>query len=779
MTRLDIRLLGELEISGSRRVVRFESQRARALIAYLAAHPGRAFSRDQLAGLFWPHHGETAARQNLRQALYNLRAVLQVPEGAPPLISAEQGSIRFAPGEHCWVDLHAFSEAIDRGWGDGDVADPRELARAAQLYRGDFLAGFFLSDSPPFEEWMLAEQERLRESAVAALRALVAHHLRSGGHVFGIQYARQLLRIDPLSEEVHRQLMLLYAYTGRRSRALEDYESFERLLGRELGVEPMEETRQLHRQILDESLPALAGGEHKAAPRGPLIPLVGREEASQHLHHTWRAASDGQGCLTLVEGEAGIGKSRLVRAVLDEITSRERATVFLGRSYDLAPPVAFQPLIEALRNSLASEVEIAERITRLPLGDALADVARLVPELGELRPELAPRPGDPPPLPVGRLAIALGAFFHHVTAGAGAASKPRPLILFLDNLQWMDDDTFNLLHALLPEIADLPVWVVATYRPQETASSGLAKLLAAAGAPRGRVRRLSLDRLSAESVARIAVSLVGKQGSATLARFLFAATEGAPLLLTEWINLLWDEGALVPEGKSWRLTAVPKQFGGQLGSHLPARHEDLVLRRIRRLPSSTRRLLTLASLIGQRFEAELLEAAEQEDGGVVETCVEMMLQRWLVRHFLRYWADSRRQRDVALWVQGARHGTFEFAHPSIRRAIAASLSPERAQILHRRIAEAIEARLPADRAEACELLAYHFGQARMWGRAFEYSRMAAAKARPLAAATARHYYNQALAALDELDRQGEAAGAEERGERRRLILEEKGSLAAG
>lgn len=777
MTRLDIRLLGDLEISsGSRRVVRFESQRARALIAYLAAHPGRAFSRDQLAGLFWPHHGEAAARQNLRQALYNLRTVLQAADGgAPPLISAEQGSVRFAPGEHCWVDLHAFSEAIDRGWGDGDIADPRELARAAQLYRGDFLAGFFLSDSPPFEEWMLAEQERLRESAAAALRALVAHHLRSGGHVLGIQYARQLLRIDPLSEEVHRQLMLLYAYTGRRSRALEDYESFERLLDKELGVEPMEETRQLHRQILDESLPALAGGEHKADPRGPLIPLVGREEAIQHLHQTWRAVSDGQGNLTLVEGEAGIGKSRLVRAVLDEITSRERATVLLGRSYDLAPPVAFQPLIEALRNSLATEVEIAERITRLPLGDALADVARLVPELALLRPELAPTPGDQRPLPLARLAIALGAFFHHATAGAGAAGKARPLILFLDNLQWMDDDTFALLHALLPEIADLPVWVVVTYRPQETAASSLAKLLAEAGAPRGRVKRLSLDRLSAESVARIAVSLVGKQGSATLARFLFAATEGAPLLLTEWINLLWDEGALVPEGKSWRLTAAPRE----LGAHLLAPHEELVLRRIRRLPSSTRRLLTLASLIGQRFEAGLLEAAEQEDGGVVESCVEMMLQRWLVRHFLRYWADSRRQRDVALWVQGARHGTFEFAHPSIRRAIAASLSPERAQVLHRRIAEAIEARLPADRAEACELLAYHFGQARMWSRAFDYSQMAAAKARPLAAATARHYYNQALAALDELDRLGEEAGAEEQGEKRRLILAERSSLDTG
>lgn len=774
MFRYDIRLFGGFEVSlGPRPVTRFESQRARALLCYLVANPGRSFSRDRLVALIWPQLPETAARHNLRQALYNLRTALQVDSGAP-LLTSDHRSIRFDPGENVRVDLHVFEQALDGAWNSGPTGDPQRLATAAQEFRGDFLSGFFLDEAAEFEEWLRSEQERLREAAAAALRSLVAHHLQAGSFVLGIQYARKLLQIDPLAEEVHRQLMLLYTYTGRRSRALEDYEQLLRLLEKELGVEPSEETRRLYEQLSDQSFPQL-GSLRRAEPVGPLIPLVGRDEAMARLAQEWRLANRGQARVVLVEGEAGVGKTRLLRSFLHDVSSRQAVTILLGRSYELAPPIPFQPIVEALHLALTSEVEIAERVAKAPPSGSLADVARLVPTLGEMKPELAADPQDRDlPLPVARLAASIGVFLRQVVLDPEAlgSGRGKPLVLFLDNLQWADEATCELLAALLPEIVDLPLWVVLAYRPRELSSEAMVTLHQESERPGSRVRVLTLDRLEAESVARIAVSMVGKEGSAALARYLFSCTQGDPLLLAERINLLWDEGRLLSNGKTWRV-AVPAQ---ELGAPSPVSYEEVVSRRLAKLPASSRRLLTLAAVVGQSFEAWLLETAEQEDGQVVESCMELLLQRWMVRQFLRYWADSRRERDLAMWLQGARHGTFEFAHSSIRRTIARTLGRDRAQVLHRRVARALEERHASNPEAVCEWLGYHYMNARVWAPACDYFEAAAKKASRLAPDIGRYYLTEALKALEKLDREQGEDGKSEREERRRRLREARAGL---
>lgn len=774
MHRYDIRLLGGFEVNlGPRPVTRFESQRARALLCYLVAHPGRSFSRDQLIALIWPQLPETAARHNLRQALYNLRSTLRIEAGAP-LLSSDHRSIRFEPSEHVRVDLHVFAEALDGAWTGGPTGDPKRLATAAQEFRGDFLSGFFLDQASEFEEWQRSEQERLREEAAAALRSLVAHHLQAGSFVLGIQYARKLLQIDPLAEEVHRQLMLLYTYTGRRSRALEDYQELIRLLEKELGVAPSEETQRLYNQLSDQGFPQLAN-QAKAEPVGPLIPLVGRDDATSRLAQDWRLACRGQARIILIEGEAGVGKSRLLRSFLHDVSSKQNATILLGRSYDLAPPIPFQPIVEALHLALTSEVEIAERVAKAPPSSALADVARLLPILSEMKPGLALDPeSHEPALPISRMAAAVGTFLRQVVLDPEAIGlgHAKPLVLFLDNLQWADEATCQLIVALLPEVLDLPLWIVLAYRPRELSSEAMVFLHEEAERQGSQVRRLTVDRLDAESVARIAVSLVGKEGSAALARYLFSTTQGDPLLLTERINLLWDEGLLVSNGKGWRV-AVPAQ---ELGAPAPVSYEEVIGRRLAKLPASSRRLLTLAAVAGQSFEAWLLETAEQEDEHVVESCMELLLQRWMVRQFLRYWADSRRERDLAMWMQGARRGTFEFAHSSIRRSIARTLSRDRTQVLHRRVARALEERHVSNLESVCEWLGYHHMHARAWSPACDYFETAARKANRLSPSTARYYYTEALKALDKLDREKGEDGKSEREVRRRRLKEARAGL---
>jgi DNA-binding SARP family transcriptional activator len=255
--RLEVRLLGSFEVGyRGRPPLRFESRRTRALLAYLVCHPDRALPRESLGALLWPEADPTTSRHNLRQAFYNLRQTLTPPAGNQSPLTTRHDSLAFTPPPGAWIDLAVFAEALRRGREPHGVIEPRALARAVEVYGGDFLAGFWFPGGTDFEAWLLAEQERWREAAVAALTDLVEHHLRHGGYGAGIDYARRLQAMEPLAEEPHRQLMRLYALSGRRGRAIAVYESLRCLLATELDVAPTPETTLLYRRILAQEQPA-------------------------------------------------------------------------------------------------------------------------------------------------------------------------------------------------------------------------------------------------------------------------------------------------------------------------------------------------------------------------------------------------------------------------------------------------------------------------------------------------------------------------------------------
>ena len=136
--------------------------------------------------------------------------------------------------------------------------------------------------------------------------------------------------------------------------------------------------------------------------------------------------------------------------------------------------------------------------------------------------------------------------------------------------------------------------------------------------------------------------------------------------------------------------------------------DALIVRRISRLPTSARRLIALATMIGQKFDAELLQAAANEHLGVVEIGIQLMLERWLIRQFPRYWTARPRERDLVLWAHGARRGTFEFAHPRIRDAVYRDLNPLRRQHLHRHVGVALAARALESGTGFQEAVGYYF-----------------------------------------------------------------------
>jgi len=742
VSRLQIRCLGDFEVrQDGRPVVGFESLKVRALLAYMVCQRERAFTREHLASLLWPERREEVARRNLRQALYNLRTALGT--SSPPLETV-QGQLRIAPDFDFWLDVKAFENALRR-IDPTQTLDTHRLAGAVRLYRGEFLSGFPLRDSSAFEDWLLTERERLREGVVTVLRTLIESYLARGELRVGLQYARRLVALDPLSEEAHRYLMRLFAYSGRRSRALAQYQELESLLERELGVEPLAETRRLYEAILTEKSPLVVARDD-SEPIGPVVPLVGRTQSYGQLTATWRQVQRGRSRVTLIKGEPGVGKSRLARAFLDA-ASHQAGLVLTGQCQDRIR-LPYEPFPALLRSALAEGSERVERALAAAPPALLADVALLVPELREQKPEL---PAAEPLAPGGgarRLFDAVTSFFGLLVSPPGTATPPAPLILYVDDLHLARLETFELLCRVLEGLSEAPLWLIATGEPLELDDDHPFAVYAAAH--EGRVERLELGRLSSAEVEEIATWLVGSAPHEALAQLLERLGEGLPLQITELINYLWDDGALVAgeEGR-WRLhRGAP--------ARLPATttFDALMGLRLRRLPSSARRLTVLAAVIGHPFRPKLLERAADEHMTVVEVGLEIMLERWFVRRFVDHWttgdtAERPTLGDVS--AAEAQRASFIFAHARARDAVYRILAEDRRRVVHGEVASALADIYHDDEGRVCELLAYHFSMAREWAQAVVHLERAADRAHAVQARqTAAYYDRQCIDALDRL-----------------------------
>ena len=733
MSQIEIRLLGGFEVRRADKTVRgFESQKARALLAFLACHPDQAHSRSFLAGLLWPDETERAGRQNLRQAAYNVRKSVAPPKrgGAHLLLTSHQ-TIQLNPAADVWLDVQAFEQAARRGLKSGLQADPARLTEAAALYRGHLLPAFSVKETEEFGDWLWEKREQLRELAVRSLRVLIGWHLENGDYALGIDHARTLVELDPLSEEAHRGLIHLYFLAGRRSQALMQYESFAKRLENELAVKPLTETTALYESILSESAPGPLTAK-RTDPVGPFVTLEGREEEMELLLGIWHEVVAGESRTILVDGASGVGKSRLVKTFLNKATSETHSTILRGRAYDLAAPRVYGPILEMLRNAWrVGQAEDRRRFNELQLSE-LAQVRELLPELGEL-------PILESIAPLGEvedrneLYEALTAFLA-ATTGASIAPKPNPLILFLDDAQWADPATLDYLATLLSVGGEQPLLLVMTCRTDLVGPEQVDALLA--------IRRMdgthtmTLQPVDDRSVRRMVDSLVELDDRSPLATFLTERSQGRPLLITETINYLCDFGHLaMAQGRRWQLTEELDSIAAQV----PVAAAELIRERVRSLPSSARRLMTQAALIGQRFDFHLLQRAADEHVLVVETAMGLMLEHWLGRQFPDAWASTHQERDIVLWAQGARRGTFEFSHKLVRQTLYNQVPDERRPLLHRRTAEAIE-RVADDLDEHCEELAFHYLRADAWEEAAVYLRQAAERASRLRADQSAHSY---------------------------------------
>ncbi len=711
-------LLGAPRIERLGKPVEVDTRKAIALFAYLALEGGR-HSRDELAALLYPEYDETHARASLRRTLSSLRQALG--ENA---LETDRETIALNPGARLWVDVTEFQKQLnscrEHAHAEGDeCADCLEvLEEAAGLYRGDLMAGFSLRDSPNFDDWQFFQAENLRRDLITALSILVCCHSEHGEYDRAISYTRRWLALDPLDEPAHRQLMRLLSWTGQRTAALRQYRELVRLLDKDLGVAPLEETTRLH-EAIEESRelrpvavprPSL----HPAPPLPPLpvgpspaaqYPLVGRSQelAALTKHYDTVRSS---GYFAVLEGEAGMGKTRLAEEFLGRARERGAAAI-TARCYEGEANLAYGPFVEGLR-ALDLPARARSWVDEIPPA-ALGEAARLLPELARYVPNLPPAaPMDSPG--------AQTRFFDGISQLLLSACGGRlPCILFIDDLQWADPASVELLTFLVRRLRSRPLFILATWRGEELPSDDRLRQLLAEAERAGTGSLLRLPPLSRSAVAELVQATRGADQK--LADRLYRESEGRPFFLIQYLALL---ASGEKEGSAeWSL---PRGVRGLLRSH------------VNRVSETARQLLSAAAVIGRSFDFEILREASGRNEVETVGALEELIRQGLV-----------------VELPGSAEGgelVHDFQHEKLREFVYQEMSLTRRRLLHRRVAEALANRGRARKQTGAlaNRIAAHYQAAGQEGEAAEYYRLAGDHARSLYAnAEALGYYRSALA----------------------------------
>lgn len=680
-----MKLLGPVEFRRDDDTIELTTSKAIGLLGYLAV-TDTPQSRDHLAGFFWSESHEDAARKNLRNTLWSIRKAL-----GDEVIDA--GSDRVSLNDVVKTDVQQFETVANRL--ENEDVSIAELQEVAQIYRGPLLDGLSVSDAPEFEIWLTTVRERFEQKYLRMLDALVAAHRDAGQWRQIIAVARQALRHDNLQEPMYRALMEAHTRLGERGEALRQYDVLRDTLARELGVKPLLESQALREQILNgEMQPATSEAQvtRTSHPQPPMrrptapassrrIPFVGRRSEWLTLTQELQHAGQGEFRVVLLTGELGIGKTRLWQEWSQTIP--EDATVLETRCLDTTQSLPFAPL-----TTLFSRQTCAQRLFTPPSPLApvwLTELSRLLPEIKTSFSDLPAPPTLPPEEERRRL---FEAFTQTIRAMNGV-----PLVLFIDDLHWVDRATLDWLVYLADRLGDERLLLAGAYRPTDTPAP-LVRVVAR-WVRQGVARRLPLERLQSKDTSELLAALgVDMERSEELQ----AKSTGNPYFLIELSR------------------AAPGDTPPQL--------VELIRARLDRLPDATRQVLQAAAVLDADFDFATLRRTSGRGEEETLDALDDLLDATVLRE------------------QG---GSYEFAHPLVATVVRDNLSLARQSFLHRRAAEALETTHPGRLGPIAGQLTHHYRHAGRLGTAADYAEMAADHALALAAPEeAVYFYRTAL-----------------------------------
>jgi ABC-type oligopeptide transport system substrate-binding subunit/DNA-binding SARP family transcriptional activator len=759
--RLEIHTLGRLEIHvGGEPVTGLVSRKAAVLLVYLATNP-QPHSREVLADMLWDDRSQSRTMANLRVALSSLR------KEAGEYVNITREKVAINPEANTWLEALQFEQNLAPILQSNETLSTERLEQAAQgvaLYQGEFLEGVYLRECRRMEDWIVRERERLHHMAVAALSSLATHALHSSAYQQGILHSQRLLELDPLMEAGHRQMMRLLALSGQRGAALAQFETCRRTLQDELGIEPEAATMALFKQIQQGELPAPGETLPIPAPRFPSFldeeiketpqPLfVGRDAELERLDEFLERAMSGKGQVAFIAGDAGSGKTSLLRGFARHaqdkypqvLLAMGECNAFSGKG---DPYLPFRELLDMLTGDLESRLtaqaiglEGARRLwSTLPVtlpallehGQGLLEgflsasslAARLqvaVPDndnwekwLREID-QLAMTPPGVQEQPQ---------IAEQFTRVVETISQQSPLVLVLDDLQWVDAGSTNLLFHLARRLEGMPILILAAYRPEEISPSRngepnpLEKLLHEFKRQYGEVwidLNASREARGSQFVANLLDSEVNNL-TPIFRQALFQRTGGHPLFTVELLRILQEQGGLTKdENGVWRET---QNLHWEV---MPARVEGVIAARLTQLEPDLQELLRTASLMGEHFSLHVLTRLT----GKTEASLARLLGEQLGRrHHLVQELGVRRIGSQSDYL-------FRFHHAMFQQHLYRQVGESERRLLHGQIGQILEALYTGRTEEIVVQLAWHYTEAGEFDKAVEYLLQAGDQARGL------------------------------------------------
>jgi len=664
--RMTARLLGTFEVEiDSRPLDRaaFERPSGLRLLKLLLATPEHRVRREAAAELLWPEADPERSAGNLRKAIHFARRGLAALADEDAIVIGDGEWVRFAPELALNVDADRLTAALDRLDGAGSpgaLDDPAAAGRVQPRPPVDHLqvvaelGGNELLPEDPYEEWLVPIRERLRQRVLAGALAGVADARRRGDAGLAMRLVDRVLALDPADEAAHRVLIEMHLEAGRLHAARRQLLACRRALADAYGIEPSKELIAL----VDI---AAADRTRAVADLNPEPEIIGRRLELDRAEAALDVVAAGRPAAILLRGAAGIGKSRMLRELV-RLGAAGGWRILELRGVELAPDSAFASLGASLSNAIE------------PQGlDGWAEPARSA--LLTIAPALQDRIGT---APGGEAGPGTGSVVEFATdaglrSGAVEALRrlavERPLVLAIDDVQWLDRATVSLLQAVIAG-QDSPILVAATLRdelmaPDPELDELIGDLRRAGGAE---IRLAPLGRREIELL--LERELDGGHLAEGLAGVVADQAGGTPLYALQLLRGARESGAISLRDGRWRMVGPASSLP------VPESVRRAIEERTARLVPAIRSILAVAAELGDEVSYDVLVAAAAADP---ETVLDAL--------------DEGLRLDL-LVERGAR---YRFGHPLYRAALRANVPRRSRAALHRRIAEALASQVdPAD-----------------------------------------------------------------------------------
>src|SRR5258708_6552399 len=513
MGKLCLTVLGPPEVRHADQTLLFSTRKELALLIYLAVE-GRIHLRKDLSEQSWPDSDARHGRAALRITVLHLRHLLGEGAGVDPVphLLIQRDTL----GGDVGVGVEVGLDILEGAWEVGGASTrkaltmPEEahrsllarLQRAISLPRGEFLEGFSLRDAPAFDDWVRFQREYWHLRTSEAFDRLSQMQFEAGELEAAIETVSRWLVLAPLQEDAYRRLMRLHFAAGDRVAALHAYDTCRARLSTGMQTEPTPET-----VALASRMRAVAPPRRKVAPTPALAlspatflegPLLGRTTELSTLIKVYHTAQRGQTQVVFLEGEVGIGKTRLATEFL-AWAEMEGAYVLQGQAFETGGQLPYRPLIEALRPRIERENAPDDLLS----DTWLAELARLLPELCDRYPHL--------PDPVGDKSVGPNRFFEAgARLGQGLAARTLR-VFFIHDVQRADAASLDVLHYLARRFAEseTPALLLLTLRMGERAMRPALAERRTDMERAGPLTHLHLGPLTAEDILRLLQAFEG------------------------------------------------------------------------------------------------------------------------------------------------------------------------------------------------------------------------------------------------------------------------------